>query len=177
MTLRVLALGLIGILAGLVSLTEKDAHAAPRRVNRLDTTHPAEDQLHVLATVRPVRQIAMFYKLDLARDNALSKSMAGVMRQNEHRIRGCYVERLEARPKLRGRLDLRFHVSKSTGTMQWIARAGGNLSDPRLLRCVKQQLALLPFNPPRDLQGTLQYTFGVVGQSPGVHGIRATAPK
>jgi hypothetical protein len=176
-TPRVLVLGLIGILACLACLMEKDATAAPRRAVRLATTHPADDQLHVLATVRPVRQIAMFYKLDLARDNALSKTMAGVMRENEHRIRGCYVERLEARPKLRGRLDLRFQVSKATGTMQWIARAGGNLSDPRLLRCVKQQLALLPFNPPRDLQGTLQYTFGVVGMSQGMKGVRATATK
>jgi hypothetical protein len=168
---------LVGILACLVCSTENEAAAAPRRVVRLATSHQTDDQLHVLATVRPVRQIAMFYKLDLARDNALSKTMAGVMRENEHRIRGCYVERLEARPRLRGRLDLRFQVSKATGTMQWIARAGGNLSDPRLLRCVKQQLALLPFNPPRDLQGTLQYTFGVVGASQGVKSTRAVVTK
>ena len=138
-----------------------------RLVNMSERTVP--DRMTDLATYKVMRRVSMYYKLDLLKDNALSPAMAEVMRIGDDAVRGCYLERLEQSPQLKGQVALSFVLSKSSGTMRRIARIGGSLTDKPLVACIGRELGRLPFNPPRPVRGKLLYSFGVdetVAQAP-----------
>lgn len=112
-----------------------------------------------LSTYKVSRSIGMYYKLDLQKDNILAPTMSEVMRLYEDRVRDCYLSRLEEMPGLRGKVALSFVLSRASGSMRKIVQIGGNLTDRPLLSCVAKQLAAMPFNPPRVVQGRLLYSF------------------
>jgi hypothetical protein len=117
------------------------------------------EALTTLATYRARREVAMFYRVDLRRDNAHSPAVAGVIRANDARLRTCYTDRLAEAPDLKGQMVFSFRLSRRSGTMSRIARVGGSLDDKRLEQCLRQRLAKLAFHPPRDMGGTLAYDF------------------
>lgn len=132
---------------------ESEAAKNLERNQRLSSTIIGAEKLE--------RQIGMVYKLDLAKDNNHGPAMVEVMKYFDESLRTCYVDRLEENPSLKGSLIIRFKVSKNTGTMQKIKRLGGNITDKTMYKCLKKQLAIMPFDPPRDLRGTLYYRFAV----------------
>jgi hypothetical protein len=118
-----------------------------------------------IGTYSVTRQISMFYRLDLLRDNEHSKDMAAIMHIYDAPVRACYVERLDDQPWLKGDVDLSFAMSKQSGGMEKIRHVGGTLRDPALVQCLKRRLAEIPFQPPRDMRGKLRYRFE--SSSPG----------
>ncbi len=140
------------------------APLAAGQVPRLDAIRPAILESEIpdpmaLGTYSVTRQISMFYRLDLKRDNAHSKAMAAIMHIYDAPVRACYVDRLDSLPTLKGDVDLSFAVSKESGGMEKIKHVGGTIKDPQLVKCLKRRLADIPFQPPRDLQGKLRYRF------------------
>jgi hypothetical protein len=119
----------------------------------------AQAQEVELASYSFVREVAMFYRLDLAENNSLAGSIAAVVRSSEEALRQCYVDRLDDEPDLRGQLALSFELSKTTGNMRKVKSIGGTLKDPKLISCVKERLAKLTFELPRTISGRLDYTF------------------
>jgi hypothetical protein len=134
----------------------------PRPELRLADTLPRPPRLTTIATYKVNRQVSVFYKLDLAKDNRYAQAMATLLRQQEDKIRACYMQRLDATPQLKGQIAFSFVVSKTGGSMDRIKRIGGSLDDPRLNACLSRELAKVPLNPPRDMRGKLLYQFNVV---------------
>lgn len=176
MTLKLLTLGLLISIAGSSAWL---ADASERRGPAGIIIQPqlAPDGYRNLGIEHVERQIGMFYKLDLAQDNRHAQSMVQVMRYFDDRLRSCYTDRLEEQPDLQGLLIVRFKLSKDTGMMRKIKRAGGNLSDTKVFRCLKRQLARMPFDPPRDLDGTLYYRFGIFDRRTSFKSERAASPR
>lgn len=121
-----------------------------------------DDKSTTLATYRVLRQVSMYYKLDLSKDNSLTAAMADIMRTNEERVRECYVARLEEMPNLKGQMALNIILSKAAGGIRRVAQVGGTLTDRPLLSCISRELGKLPLNPPKSLRGRLVYSFDVV---------------
>ena len=147
-----------------LGLPEPSADASGKRTAKPLTADEADASglRHAVGIEHVERQIGMFYKLDLAKDNDQARSMVEIMRLFDERLRTCYTDRLEDQPDLSGLLIVRFKLQKNTSNMRKIKRAGGDLSDREMFRCVKRQLASMPFDPPRDIQGTLYYRFVIV---------------
>lgn len=148
---------LLVLIFNLGNTTPSNDNSASRSSATVKTRQTAS----IIGTEKIERQIGMFYKLDLAKDNEHGPAMVEVMKFFDDGLRSCYTDRLEARPDLQGSLILRFKVSKDTGTMRKIKRSGGNINDKRMYQCLKKQLAIMPFDPPRDIRGTLYYRFGI----------------
>jgi hypothetical protein len=123
---------------------------------------PGQDSWVDIAAYRVVRQVAMFYRLDLFTDNSLAKAMAEVMRKSEEAVRQCYVDRLDSQPTLRGEIGLTFEVPAATGNMETIELVSGSLKDKTLIACLKERLGALTFSLPRGVSGRLDYTFDSV---------------
>lgn len=132
----------------------------PRPKVRLSVVE--DNKMTTLATYRVLRQVSMFYKLDLLKDNVLTAAMADIMRTNDEKIRECYVSRLEEAPTLKGQIALSFLVSKASGGIRRVSQVGGTLTDRPLLGCISRELAKLSLNPPKSLRGRLVYSFDVV---------------
>jgi hypothetical protein len=133
-------------------------------VPRLDAVRPVPADSGIpdpmeLGTYSVTRQISMYYRMDLLRDNAHAKDMATIMHIYDAPVRACYVDRLDSQPALRGDVDLSFAMSKNSGGMERIRHVGGTLKDPQLVKCLKRRLAEIPFQPPRNMQGKLRYRF------------------
>lgn len=128
-------------------------------VPRLDAVRPETPDPMELGTYNVTRQISMYYRLDLLRDNVHSRAMSEIMHIYDAPVRACYVDRLEAKPALKGDVDLSFAISKERGGMQRIQHVGGSLNDPVLVKCLKRRLAEIPFQAARNMQGKLRYQF------------------
>lgn len=112
-----------------------------------------------IASYRLARQISMFYRLDLRKDNAHSLRVAAAMREHDNVLRDCYMKRLDDSPQLRGNVELTFALSKTAQAFTEINHVGGSMKDKSLVGCLKQRLAEIPFSPPHDIHGSLNYSF------------------
>ena len=135
--------------------------SVPRPELRLVDASPGS-RLTTLATYKVNRNVGMYYKLDLGKENRYANAMATLLRQQEEKFRACYLTRLDQTPELRGLIAFSFVVTKAGGNMDHIKRVGGSLDDPRLSACLSRELAKVPLNPPRNIRGKLLYSFDVV---------------
>jgi len=151
------------VLLSCSTLYEIDRGSAPRylpppakpRAEVIVPTPLGED----IASYKVSRRIAMFYKVDLKRHNYYSPAVAQRLQAYEQVVRQCYTDRLDSVPNLKGQVTFIFSMSKATGTIDKIAREGGSLKDQAVVQCVKQRIAKINFNPPRDMLGRIQFSF------------------
>ena len=142
---------------------------ATPRSSSTSATHDKENPAHAMAeapgtqvpiaSYRLARQISMFYRLDLRKDNAHSQRVATAMREHDNVVRDCYMKRLDDSPQLRGNVELTFALSKTAQAFTDINHVGGSMKDKSLVGCLKQRLAEIPVSPPHDIHGSLNYSF------------------
>lgn len=148
---------LLGSLAGCIT-SRKDQMSRP-----LERSVPESPDLKapstLLASYRTIRQVSMFYRLDLRKDNGHSPKVAAAIRLHDSQVRDCYATRLDSTPQLRGNVELTFALSKSAQAFRDINRVGGTMTDKSLVGCLKQRIAEIPVNPPHDIYGSLDFNF------------------
>ncbi len=115
-----------------------------------------------IADYKVSRRIAMYYRIDLKKHNYFSSKVAQSLKAYDEPVRQCYTSRIDANPNLRGKVTFVFAMSKQTGAIDKIAKESGDLQDPTVINCLKQQMAKIPFKPPQDMLGRIQYNFDYV---------------
>lgn len=115
------------------------------------------------AVVKFTRNIVMFFKLDLFKQNFMAKDVAAVLSTVDPAVRQCYIDRLDEingeNNVLKGTVALKILLSKATGTMKKIKVGESTLNDPKLIRCMTLELGKLSFPLKENAIGELTYTF------------------
>ena len=112
-------------------------------------------------TITFTRQISMFFKLDLLRQNRFAKSVADVLTTYDANMRKCYTDRLDFNDDLRGEVRFTFLLAKASGTMIKVKSTGGTIADPKLSECLFMELSHMQFSVAENLVGELIYTYDV----------------
>lgn len=126
-----------------------------------DAERNYETQRQIRVGLKFTRQIAMFYKLDLMRNNFRAKPIAAVLSAYDANFRACYTDRLEENNALRGDVRFTFILSKETGMMSKLRHTGGSADDPQLVQCVFNELKKIQFPIEDNILGELTYTYDV----------------
>ncbi len=112
-------------------------------------------------TISFTRQISMFFKLDLLRQNRYARGVADVLITYDANMRKCYSDRLDFNDELRGDVRFTFLLSKATGTFIKLKATGGSINDPKLSECLYRELSHMQFSVAENLVGELVYTYDV----------------
>ena len=112
-------------------------------------------------TITFTRQISMFFKLDLLRQNRFAKSVGDVLSTYDANMRKCYTDRLDFNDELRGDVRFTFLLAKASGTMIKIKATGGTIADPKISECIYMELSHMQFSVAENLVGELIYTYDV----------------
>ena len=107
------------------------------------------------------RQIAMFFTLNLFKDNSSARSVADMIKGYDPPLRNCYTDRLDERDGIRGSVQFKFVLSKPAASMRSLKHAGGTLSDPPLVKCLFEVLEGASFPVQSNMIGELTLTFDV----------------
>lgn len=118
-----------------------------------------ESKTDMRHTVKYIRQISMFYRLDLFKHNYHGREIAKVLDTNDGIIRNCYSSALDANETLKGDLHFTFLLSTKSGTMMKLRHSGGGILDPKMINCVYTALGQMQFSVPENMIGDLRYTF------------------
>lgn len=113
----------------------------------------------VIAKVRRTRTVSMLYRIDIAQNNAWGRQLVPALKQRDAAMRSCYTKRLDARPKLKGSVALKFIWVKPTGKLQDIKVAGGDIQDPSMIECLSEELRQIVVIPPTTANGMIRYLF------------------
>jgi hypothetical protein len=116
----------------------------------------------VLSNIKSKRQIAMYYTLNLGRQNRQSQKIIRVIDVNDGAIRQCYLDLLNQDAKAKGNVKFSFLISKKTGVMQRITYGGGSLKKDTFLKCMTNSLGHLQFPVRESMLGELAFTFNSV---------------
>ena len=115
------------------------------------------------ATVTYQRKISMFYSLNLYQHNsAYGEDILHILQIKDPELRQCYQERLEFVNYLAGQVTFKFLLSKKSNSMKSIKKTGGNINDPKLIKCLYYELAGTQFPVKTNMVGEVTYTFGVI---------------
>ncbi len=113
--------------------------------------------MHAVAST--TRQISMFFRLDLYKDNAFNSDVIQALQGFDSKLRGCYTGALNENNALRGNIVLKLLISEKTGTIRQIRRSGGSLVDGGLTNCLVKELLQIPLPVRKNMIGELSFMF------------------
>ena len=147
-----------GVINGFSGL-EQETIAGNALVKKAQDNYGSPGELRAAYTIR--RQIAMFFALNLFKDNNNARGVADILKVYDPQMRSCYTDRLEEKDGLRGTVGFKFVLSKQSQGIRSLKHVGGTLGDPPLVKCLFDILAgsTIPVN--NNMIGELTYTFDV----------------
>ncbi len=105
------------------------------------------------------RQIAMYYKVDLATQDYLAAKISNTVGAQDLDLRRCYMDELEKDKKLKGSVIFNFKIAASDGTMRKIFYRGGSIKNPQVIQCLYHALGRMQFPLAKALDGQLTFSF------------------
>jgi hypothetical protein len=115
------------------------------------------DEMRASYTIR--RQIAMYHSLNLFQHNYYAREISDTLNAYDAQLRECYTDALDESGDLRGTVQFKFLLSKKTGSMARITHGGGSLTNPKMVKCLYDQLAGASFAAKANMIGELIFTF------------------
>lgn len=105
------------------------------------------------------RQIAMLYKVDLAKSDRFAPQISNTVAAQDLDLRRCYIDELDKDPRLQGNVLFNFQIAASDGTMRKIFYRGGSIKNARLIQCLYHTLGRMQFPLSRAIQGAITFQF------------------
>ncbi len=115
--------------------------------------------LTTIAKVKRSRMISMHYRIDVTPQPTLARKLLPAVKARDVSMRACYSGRLDAQPKLRGSVTMKFKWIKPTGKLSNVNVAGGDLRDQQVTTCLGEELQQIVVATPRSVQGTIKFVF------------------
>lgn len=113
----------------------------------------------IRATYTVKQTIAMFYKIDLKRNNRFAPKFRKVIQENDANLRKCYITRLEDKHNLKGFIQFKFLYSRKDKAFRTLKVVKQTLNDPKMVECLYWEVAGLTFAVRKDMLGDLKFTF------------------
>ena len=110
-----------------------------------------------IAAYSYIRQVAMYYAVDLKSVNEFARDVSQTIKDNDALLRQCYSNRLDETPNLKGNIVYEIHLYRNYPVR--VAKIGGSISDKRLESCLTNKMKSLAFNPQKNMGGTVTYQF------------------
>ncbi len=123
----------------------------------------AAKQGELRAAYRFSRSIAMYYKLNLFRQNQFAPLVIGVIQSNDADIRSCYTDFLDRGTVEQGLVNYTMLLSNQTHSIKTLKVKQTDIKDERFMECLYYKLMALSFPVKESMIGELTLTFKIVG--------------